>query len=104
MLTKKTKTITKISEIPKQKKQSKLRTLINTTSSNFCLHITYQIKEKQTQLHQEIQETIQTDTKATTTSPPAQSSCRMKITYMLNVKRLMLLSSYKKYINLFKTY
>ena len=63
---------------------------------NFCLHIIHQIKEKQTQPHQEIQETIQTDTKAATTSPHAHYSCLMKIAYMPNVNRPMLKSSYEK--------
>ncbi|KAG5375255.1 hypothetical protein IGI04_039851 [Brassica rapa subsp. trilocularis] len=37
-----------------------------------------------------------------TTSSPAQSSCLMKIAYMLNVNMPMLLSSYEKYIYSFK--
>ncbi|KAG5400297.1 hypothetical protein IGI04_014904, partial [Brassica rapa subsp. trilocularis] len=59
---------------------------------------------KQTQSHQEIRETIPTDTKATTTSPPAHSSCIMKIAYMSNVNRPMILFSYEKYIYSFKTH
>ncbi|WZZ45975.1 hypothetical protein YC2023_042234 [Brassica napus] len=42
--------------------------------------------EKQTQPHPQIQETIPIDTKEATTSPPAHSSCLMKIAYMLNFK------------------
>ncbi|WZY78147.1 hypothetical protein YC2023_024531 [Brassica napus] len=61
-------------KLSKQKKQSKLQTLINTNNNDFCLHITHQIKETQTQSYQEIQETILTYTKAATTSPPAHSS------------------------------
>ncbi|KAG5407838.1 hypothetical protein IGI04_013957 [Brassica rapa subsp. trilocularis] len=63
----------------------------------FCGH-------KQTQPQQEIQETIPTDTKATTTAPPAHFSCFIKIAYMPNVNRPMLLYSYEKYINSFKTH
>ncbi|KAG5393603.1 hypothetical protein IGI04_023566, partial [Brassica rapa subsp. trilocularis] len=58
--------------------------------------------KKQTQSHQEIQKTIPTNTKAATTSPPAHSSCLMKIAYMLNVNMPMVLSSYEKYIYSFK--
>ncbi|KAG5376506.1 hypothetical protein IGI04_041102 [Brassica rapa subsp. trilocularis] len=84
---------------------SKLQTLINTNNNDFCLHITLQIKEKQIQPYQEIQETlIPTDTNVATTSPPAHSSCLMKIAYMPNVNMPMLFSSYEKYINSFKTY
>ena len=90
-------------KLSKQKKQSKLQTLINTNNNDFCLHITHQIKETQTQSYQEIQETILTYTKAATTSPPAHSSCLMKIAYMLNVNRPILLYSYGKYIYSFKT-
>ncbi|KAG5378491.1 hypothetical protein IGI04_026333 [Brassica rapa subsp. trilocularis] len=80
----------------------KLQTLIKTTNNDFCLHITHQIKKKQTQPYKEIQETIPTYTKATTTSPPTHSSCLMKITYMLNVNMPMLLSFYEKCIYSFK--
>ena len=90
-------------KLPKQKKKSKLRTLINTNKNDFCLHITHHIKEKQTHPHHEIQETILTYTKAATTFPPAHSSYFMKIAYMLNVNMSMILSSYEKYINSFET-
>ncbi|WZZ50263.1 hypothetical protein YC2023_050370 [Brassica napus] len=40
-----------------------------------------------------IQDKIPTDTKTTTTSPPAHSSCLIKTAYMPNVNRSMLLSS-----------
>ncbi|WZZ85613.1 hypothetical protein YC2023_114192 [Brassica napus] len=60
--------------------------------------------QKQTQSHQEIQETIPKDTNAATTSPPAHSSCLIKIAYMLNVNMPTLLSSYEKYIYSFKTH
>ena len=78
--------------------------MINTTNNDFCSHIPHQIKNKQTQPQQEIQETIPTDTKVATTAPPAHSSCLIKIAYMSNVNRPMLLSSYEKYINSFKTH
>ncbi|KAG5406284.1 hypothetical protein IGI04_012403, partial [Brassica rapa subsp. trilocularis] len=65
---------------------------------------TIKIKDKQTQPQQEIQETIPTDTKAATTSLPAHSSCLIKIAYMPSVNMPMLLSSYEKYINSFKTH
>ncbi|KAG2246150.1 hypothetical protein Bca52824_085778 [Brassica carinata] len=51
------------------------------------------MQNKQTQPQQEIQETIPTDTKAATTTPPAHSSCHIKIAYMSNVNMPMLLSS-----------
>ena len=70
--------------------------MINITNNDFCLHITHQIKDKQTQPHQNIQETIPTDTKAAITSPPAHSSCLIEIAYMPNVNRPMLKSSYEK--------
>ena len=91
-------------KLPEQKKQSKLWTLINTANNDFCLHIIHQIKDKQTQPQQEIQETIPTDTKAATTSPHAHFSCLIKIAYMPNVNMPMILSSYEKYINSFKTH
>ncbi|WZZ58274.1 hypothetical protein YC2023_058381 [Brassica napus] len=61
----------------------------------------YKITDK-SRSRQEIQETIPTDTKVATTYPHAHSSCLMKIADMHNVNMPMLLSSYKKYINLFK--
>ncbi|KAG5375313.1 hypothetical protein IGI04_039909 [Brassica rapa subsp. trilocularis] len=79
-------------------------TMINTNNNDFCLHITHQIKEKQTQPHQEIQEIIPTDTNAATTSPLVHSSCLLNIAYMLNVNGSMLLSSYEKFIYSFKTH
>ena len=91
-------------KLPKQKKQGKLWTLINTTYNDLFLHITNQIKDKQTQPQQEIQETIPTDTNAATTAPHAHSSCLIKIVYMSNINRPMLLSFYEKYINPFKTH
>ncbi|KAG5383713.1 hypothetical protein IGI04_035183 [Brassica rapa subsp. trilocularis] len=51
-----------------------------------------------------IQKTISKDKKAATTAPPAHSSCLIKIAYMSNVNMPMLLSSYEKHINSFKTH
>ncbi|WZZ28208.1 hypothetical protein YC2023_011609 [Brassica napus] len=68
---------------------------------------------KETTITQTIKETTATpgDTKdnpnrhkAATTSPPNHSFCLMKIAYMLNINRPLLLSSYEKYIYSFKTH
>ncbi|WZZ03384.1 hypothetical protein YC2023_089305 [Brassica napus] len=56
-------------------------------------------QKKQTQPHQEIQETISTDTKAATTSPPAHSSCLIKIAYMSDVNMYVGFMDIETYTN-----